>query len=413
MFLGAQDRQSSVPRPPARRAASIAADRNWRGRLELLVMQPTPFCNLDCSYCYLPQRSDRSVMSAETVERVARSVFAEGLPGASLTVVWHAGEPLVVPPRWYEQAFAAFSRHAPAECVIVHHFQTNGVLLDAAWCALIRAHGIRVGVSIDGPAWVHDRERRTRDGRGTHARVLDGIAWLRRERIPFHAICVLTRDSLAHADALFDFFAGLGCDELCFNVEEIEDAHRQSSLTGGAAEAEFRAFFGRIVERWSASPGTLRLREIDAVLAALRDPGFGAYEGNSQNRPGCLLSVGWDGTFTTYSPELLGQVHPRLGPLDLGNVVADALVPVADARHYDAVDEEIARGVRRCRATCRYFDFCRGGAPANKLGETGSFAATQTMHCRLSQQVVVDCVLGKLEQLLTTGGATVPPSAPR
>lgn len=155
------------------------------------------------------------------------------------------------------------------------------------------------------------------------------------------------------------------------------------------------------------------MREVDGILAALRDPRFGDYDSNSQNQPGCLLSVSWDGAFATYSPELLGQSHPRLGTLDLGNVTADALVPAASAWRFDAVDDEIARGVRRCRASCKYFDFCRGGAPANKLGETGTFAATRTMHCRLSQQVVVDCVLGRLEELLDKDGAASSPSAVR
>lgn len=28
------------------------------GPIEQLVLQPTPFCNLDCKYCYLPNRSE-------------------------------------------------------------------------------------------------------------------------------------------------------------------------------------------------------------------------------------------------------------------------------------------------------------------------------------------------------------------
>jgi uncharacterized protein len=33
------------------------------GPLELLVIQPTPFCNLNCSYCYLPDRQNTRKMS--------------------------------------------------------------------------------------------------------------------------------------------------------------------------------------------------------------------------------------------------------------------------------------------------------------------------------------------------------------
>ena len=38
--------------------------------LELLIVQPSPFCNLDCGYCYLHDRSDRSRMSMATLERL-------------------------------------------------------------------------------------------------------------------------------------------------------------------------------------------------------------------------------------------------------------------------------------------------------------------------------------------------------
>ncbi|MBX7268664.1 hypothetical protein KIF24_23340 [Micromonospora sp. Llam7] len=33
------------------------------GRFHTLVLQPTSFCNLDCTYCYLPDRRSRRLMS--------------------------------------------------------------------------------------------------------------------------------------------------------------------------------------------------------------------------------------------------------------------------------------------------------------------------------------------------------------
>jgi uncharacterized protein len=369
---------------------------DWRRRLALLVVQPTPFCNLDCSYCYLPDRANRALMAQTTLAVLLRKVFAAELPAAELSVVWHAGEPLTVPRAWYVEAFAAIERLRTPGVDVTHHFQTNGVLIDAAWCDFFRAYPTRVGVSIDGPASLHDRTRKTRDGRGTHARVMRGIDVLKTQSIPFHVICVLTRESLDHADVLFDFFAQLGCTELCFNVEEIEAGNATSTLSAPDAEVAFRRFFARIVERWQAAP-TMRIREIDGVLGALRDSRFGTHAGNAQNEPGAMLNVGYDGTFTTYSPELLGQSHHELGSLNLGNVLRDDLVPRAGNVAFDRIDTQIRAGVRRCRDECKYFDFCLGGAPANKLAESGTFASTQTMYCRLTQQAVTDCVLAALE----------------
>lgn len=218
------------------------------GGLQLLVLQASPFCNLDCDYCYLPDRGDRTRMGLEVLERIVAQVMASGLVGDTLPVVWHAGEPMAVPRDWYEAAFAIVARQAGPRRV-QHHFQTNGVLIDAAWCEFFRRHGVRVGISIDGPAALHDRHRRRRDGRGTHAQVMRGIAQLRSAGIGFHTIAVLTREALDQADALFDFFVALGTDEVGFNVEEVEAAHGQSSLQGDDCAAAVRAFWDRMLQR--------------------------------------------------------------------------------------------------------------------------------------------------------------------
>ena len=44
-------------------------------RLGLLVLQPTPFCNIDCSYCYLSDRRSTARMSLETLALACRRVF--------------------------------------------------------------------------------------------------------------------------------------------------------------------------------------------------------------------------------------------------------------------------------------------------------------------------------------------------
>ncbi|MFM2159299.1 MAG: hypothetical protein RLZZ124_1773 [Cyanobacteriota bacterium] len=76
------------------------------GPLRLLVLQPTPYCNLDCDYCYLPSCNDRSRLSLDildaALERVLESCSIEG----PFTLLWHASEPLTVPPAFYDAATA-------------------------------------------------------------------------------------------------------------------------------------------------------------------------------------------------------------------------------------------------------------------------------------------------------------------
>ena len=258
------------------------------GQLSLLILQASPCCNLDCRYCYLPDRDDARRLPLDLLDRVMARVMASGLAGPELSIVWHAGEPMAVPRDWYEAAFATVARHAAqaGRTRVTHHFQTNAVLIDPAWCDFFRRHGVRVGVSVDG-----------------------------------------------QAGAVYDFFAGLGAQQVGFNVEEVAAAHRQSSLQASAdlpdAEAPLRAFWARLLQRLQAEPGRLRVRELQAVLAALRHPGFGNLRGNAQNQPGRMLNVAFNGDWCFWSPELLGAHHPQRGPVVMGDL-ARRVLPWAD-----------------------------------------------------------------------------------
>jgi uncharacterized protein len=363
----------------------------------LLVLQPTPFCNLDCSYCYLPDRNSRKQMRPEVLHQVFERVFGSGLIEHPFTVVWHAGEPLVLPPRFYEGAFAIARQHNGAHVPFQHSFQTNATLLDQEWCELIRAHRVLVGVSVDGPDFLHDRRRRTRGGRGTLREVLRGIRLLHDNAIPFYVITVLTADSLDYPDELFEFYQEHGIGAVGFNVEEIEGPHAASSLSADGVPVRFRRFLKRFFALAAHARPPMRVRELDAALGLILRGGR-PVERRQEVAPLAIISIDCDGNFSTFSPELLGLPGARYGGFALGNVARDAFRAAAATPRFRALAADVAAGVRRCRATCPYFHYCGGGAPANKYFENGSFDSTETLFCRLNHQAVFDVVLDGLER---------------
>ena len=133
--------------------------------INIVVVQPTPFCNINCSYCYLPQRADKTVMRHSTVRVLFEQLFASSWASQELTVIWHAGEPLVVPPIFYESAFQTIAALCPSSVRVQHSMQTNGMLLSTEWCDLFKRWHVGVGVSIDGPRRLNDAHRLTRTGR--------------------------------------------------------------------------------------------------------------------------------------------------------------------------------------------------------------------------------------------------------
>lgn len=369
--------------------------------LRLVVLQPSPFCNIDCDYCYLPGRTQSHRMDFETLRRTIAEIFSSDLVGRDVTFVWHAGEPLAVPIAWYEEAFKVIRETAPPEVRIVHTVQSNGTLITDAWCEFLRRHDVHVGLSIDGPDFVHDAHRRTRRGSGTHAAAMRGAERLRAHGIDYHVIAVVTAEALDHADAIYDFFVGNGIFRFGFNIEEMEGAHPHSSLES-ASEDRVTAFFRRIFERQKADRGRVRVREFDGALQRiLAGQGAGAerfvYE-NEQVRPFGILSVDWQGNFSTWSPELLGLSDATYGDFNFGNVLTGRFLEAIATPKFQEVLGAIQAGVERCRAECGYFGVCGGGAPANKYFENGSFDSTSTLYCRYSVKVPTELVLADLER---------------
>jgi uncharacterized protein len=367
------------------------------GPLELLVLQPTPFCNINCSYCYLPDKQNTKKMSPETLWQVLDWVFSSGLVRQPFSLLWHAGEPLVMPVDFYEEAMTLLGRANRSGVTVYHSFQTNATLVDARWCDFFRRHDVHLGVSVDGPDFLHDRCRRTRQGAGTLDRVLRGIRLLEEHQVPFFALTVLTAESLAYPDELFDFYRSNGIGSVGFNVEEIEGPNISSSLLGSGMRERFRRFFRRFVDLACSADPPLLFREFETSTAALLGPRYGPGSRTQENKPWAIVNVDCEGNFSTYSPELLGISSPGHGSFALGTVARDRLQDVIASEHFRLLEKEIARGVEMCRQECPYFAFCGGSAPANKFFENGTFASTETMSCRLQKKVCLDVVLAWLE----------------
>lgn len=335
-------------------------------------------------------------MDLRTVGQAVAWVYRHGLAADPLTMFWHAGEPLTLPPEWYESAIAQLATEVPAPARIEHRLQTNATLIDDRWCALFLAHKFNIGVSLDGPAWLHDARRRTRNGQGTHAAVMRGVHALQRHGIPFHVICVVTHETLAVPDELADFFLNEGIGRIGFNIEEIEGTNVSSSLAREGAGADFARFLDRFLSR-AESSGRLQVREAEGMINWLRHPEFGHARGNEQNTPFEIVTVTHRGDITTFSPELAGLSHQSFGDFTIGNVATTTLENVLSSGRFRSLWKDIGAGVAACAGECAYFSLCRGGAPANKLSEHGTFRGTETLFCRLAEKTVADVVLGRLE----------------
>jgi uncharacterized protein len=375
----------SVPVP----APYFSSDPKPIGPLELLVLQATPFCNLNCSYCYLPNRDDSSKMDVSVIEKAIDRVLEAKLAEGEFTVVWHAGEPLVLEVDYYDQAIDRIARMVPPEITVHHSFQTNGVLIDRAWCDFFNRRKIRLGLSIDGPEDIHDRYRKTRNGKGTHQGVTRAVNLLNDANTSYHVISVLTEDSIQQADKLFHYFNHLGSEYVCFNIEEIEGCNHSSTVLENDRYSSYIEFLRRFQLLRQENRSTFRIREIDGVMNAVMNWQDG-HEGkdirHQENTPFKILNVDVNGNFATFSPELLGTSSDRYGDMRLGNLFKTSIAECLQSSHYQRIANAVSDGVQSCKHECDYFELCGGGSPSNKLAENQRFDSSETEFCRLQKR---------------------------
>ena len=337
-------------------------------------------------------------------------LFASGWNNPDLTVLWHAGEPLAVPIDFYREAFATIERLRPKDgpwpVRVKHSFQTNGMLIDDAWCDFFKEWNVGVGVSIDGPRELHDAHRKTRSGAGTFDKTIAGVRRLRDAGYPFHILSVLGRASLEMPEEMLAFYVSEGIDHVCFNVEESEGDYVSDLFQGAELRQRYETFLRTFWHLARADGRVKFVREIDHALPRVFRP-EGVRARNIQVEPLGMINVDSHGNVSSFSPELLGYKNADYGDFLLGNINRQSLAEIYQASVDSAFLRDIKKGVEACRAHCEYFSVCGGGAPVNKFFENGRFDSTTTSFCTLTQMVPTDLILealDKFEQSLPDDG---------
>jgi len=327
--------------------------------------------------------------------------------GSKLTILWHAGEPLAIPIDFYKQVSEEIKRLSPQNCQVTQSIQTNGIIINDDWCKFFKDESIILGLSIDGPDFIHDRHRKTRAGGNTHAKVMEGVKLLKKYEIKFNVICVLTSFSLGYPDEIYDFFEKNDITQVGFNIEESEGINKSDTLSSSEIRRKFRYFMERIYKR--EKDGHVIIREFYKLrqyfthsLRKASDQRIGTCEIDTRtysvSKPLNIITVSSDGDASTFSPELLGMFSPKYPTLKLGNLVSESIDTIAQSKLFKQISDDVAEGIEMCKRECEYFTMCGGGAPSNKLNENGTFRSTYTQYCKTQLQVPIDILLEDLEE---------------
>jgi uncharacterized protein len=223
---------------------------------QLFVKPAGAFCNLDCQYCYY--RDKRSLypdtggfqMQECLLEEYIVQHF-EAATGPEIDFSWHGGEPTTLGVDFFRRAVELQRKHKPAGCRVRNGIQTNGVLLDEEWCRFLAAEDFSVGLSLDGPAELHDPYRMTRGGQPTHRQAMRGYDLLCKCDIHPNILCVVHNLNVRSPLTVYRFFREIGCRYLGFLPVVERTLETEDGVSPHTPSAEhYGSFLCRIFDEW-------------------------------------------------------------------------------------------------------------------------------------------------------------------
>lgn len=320
-------------------------------------------CNLACTYCYYLEKAalypdGRGRMDAETLERVI-AAYVQANPAAEVVFGWQGGEPLLMGIDFFRRALALQAQYKRPGQRVLNALQTNGTLLTEEWAAFLAAHDFLVGISLDGPAALHDRFRCDRGGQPTHARVIAGLELLQRHQVDVNALVTVNRENMAHPLDVYRHVVGLGVEHVQFiPIVERETPTRSKVTNWSVRPGAFGAFLCAVFDEWAR-------RDVGRVFVQLFESALNVWLG----RPPTVCVYGTTcgrALVVEHMGDLYACDHFVYPEYRRGTVTAETLADLVDSPAQQAFGCAKADLPTEC-LQCQVRAFCGGDCPKHRL----------------------------------------------
>jgi uncharacterized protein len=167
-------------------------------RMHVMVKPTGALCNLDCTYCYylskqhLLGKAEQWRISDSLLETFIRQ-YIEGQNFKEVVFSWQGGEPTLLGLDFFKKVVALEKKYCPPHVRCENDLQTNGTLIDDAWCQFLHDENFLVGLSIDGPKSLHDIFRKDKSGHGSFDRAFRATSLLRKHKVNFATLSCINR----------------------------------------------------------------------------------------------------------------------------------------------------------------------------------------------------------------------------
>ena len=322
-------------------------------------------CNMSCTYCYytdkmtLPGVKREAFIPWGILEEYIRQHIS-ATPGNVIQFSWHGGEPLLAGLDYFRKIRELQKKHLPAGKHLINGIQTNGLLIDDEWCRFFADNHFLIGLSMDGPSFLHDIYRRQVNGEPTFSRVRGAYMLLREYGIRTEILCALNAENVMYPVQVYEFFRALGAGYITFiPVVEREDAGRPEGYT--VPPEDYGAFLCTVFDLWKAKDiGSIKIQIFEEALRT-------AF---SQDHTLCIFKKTCGGVPVL---ELNGDVYSCDHFVEddhlLGNISEKTLSEMLDSDQQREFGDNKLNSLPAYCLDCEVRDMCNGGCPKNRFGK--------------------------------------------
>ena len=166
-------------------------------------------CNLDCKYCFFLVKENlypgSDFRMSEEVQAAYIRQQLESQHGPEISIAWQGGEPTLMGLDFFRRSIEIETQYQKPGTKIQNTIQTNGVLLDDAWCEFFRDNHFLVGLSLDGPRAMHDAYRVDKGGQPTFDKVMRAARLMQRHHVNFNVLTTVHAANAEHPLEVYRF----------------------------------------------------------------------------------------------------------------------------------------------------------------------------------------------------------------
>ena len=331
-----------------------------------VYFNPTERCNLNCSYCYIPEemRSNGRHMSEENIFKalsVLKEYFSRTLPkGRVPEIIFHGAEPLL-------NRKAIFSAIEKYKNDFRFGIQTNSTLLDSSAVEFLTSSGVSIGLSLDAPiAAVSDRTRKNWSGEGVYEKVVEAMERLK-GTAHWSVICTISSENMRYLTELVCFFHQRGVPTCMLNVVRCTlPPSRKIKPDDQIASKHFISALDKSYELYQQTGRKLTIANFANILLAIIAP--------TARRLMCDISpCGGGRSFFALAPN--GDLFPcsefiGLDSFKGGNIFSEEIGDILASEPFSLVTQRKVENINSCR-TCAIRHFCGSPCPAEAFEMNG------------------------------------------